>query len=229
MNADSRDVLDRFESSLALVDSAARALFAALGGAVDVSVHFEDLVSVGRLGLLEAARRFEPERGVQFRTYATYRVRGAMLDVLRKVPRLPLATLRRVHALEAANAASEGETEAVGATRDRFPGDASATLDEHLDNLALALELGLAGADPAGAPGAESNPEATAERNELMAMLGEALARGREDEGEVLRRYYFESQSFRDIAADLGISHPWVCRLHARAIARLGRWFRGRT
>ena len=87
--SDESETLRRFEETLDLVEIVARQVGRVIGGAVEL----DDLRSFGREGLLDAARRYDPSRGVPFRGYANYRVRGAIFDGVRKMSRLP----RRVH------------------------------------------------------------------------------------------------------------------------------------
>ena len=101
------EVLERFHSHLDLVDLVARQLARELGR----SAELDDLRSMGHQGLLEAARRFDEGRGVTFRRFANYRVRGAMLDGVRKSAPLPRRAHARVRALEAALLLSEAAAE----------------------------------------------------------------------------------------------------------------------
>src|SRR5215204_2093142 len=105
-DADSPDVLERFHSQLDLVQIIARQLSRSIRG-----VDYDDLLSAGREGLLDAARRFEPARGIPFRAYANFRVRGAIIDGVRQMSALSRRAYERLSALEAATLVSEGEAE----------------------------------------------------------------------------------------------------------------------
>ena len=100
---DSPEVLQRVSAGLSIVDQVARRFARSLRG----SVEFDDLVGYGRVGLLAAARRFDPDRGIPFEAYATFRVRGAVLDAIRGMA-LPRRTYERMRAADAATRFSEG-------------------------------------------------------------------------------------------------------------------------
>src|SRR5260221_5155019 len=125
-----------------LVDLIARQVARELGRLVEL----EDLRSMGHQGLLEAARRFDETRGASFRRFANYRVRGAMIDGIRKGAPLPRRAHARLRSLEAALLVSEAAAE------DAPPGSAPPMLDaraseqrlsDHLADIATAMALGL--------------------------------------------------------------------------------------
>src|SRR5262245_17063244 len=88
--------LSRFEGALDLVDAIARRIAREIGGAAEL----DELLSFGREGLLDAARKFDASRGVPFRGYASFRVRGAILDGVRASARLPRRVHERLRGLE---------------------------------------------------------------------------------------------------------------------------------
>ena len=134
------EALRRFEESLGLVEAIARQVKKIVGNAVELA----ELISFGREGLLEAARRFDPSRGVPFRAYASYRVRGAIFDGLRKLSRLSRRTHERINGLAAAASVGEGALEdVVTAASAPTAAQADAALAEHLAALATAMAVGL--------------------------------------------------------------------------------------
>lgn len=220
--SDAAEVLERIQAHLWLVDAIVRQMSRAMHGAVDL----DDLRSAGREGLLDAARRYDPSYATPFRAYANYRVRGAIVDHLRKNSSLPRRAYERLVAIEAAAHASEGHVrrgfaEPVGGLE---PADAEDVLDEHLGVMVAAATIRAqveAARPEAHAPGPE-DPEAAYAKAELMALVHGELERLEWDEAEVVRRHYLQDHKLEDIAADLGVSVSWVSRLHKRAIARLG-------
>src|SRR5690606_28410516 len=113
-------------------------LYRSLGRVVEL----EELVALGREGLWTAANRYDKERGVSFQTFASYRVRGAMLDGLRQLSRLPRHTHERLRVSEAALHYAEGAAEDTlekfrGASRER----AELLLGDHLSGMATAMAL----------------------------------------------------------------------------------------
>jgi RNA polymerase sigma factor for flagellar operon FliA len=216
---------------LDLVDVIARQLARELGR----SAELDDLRAMGQQGLLEAARRFDESRGVTFRRFANYRVRGAMLDGVRKGAPLPRRAHARIRALEAALLVSEAAAE------DAVPGalpaisDAKASdekLTEHLADMATAMAIGLLATPAVGDEGeiaavdTTMSPEDAVAEAELRELVVKALDDLPEDERTLVRRHYLEGERFDQVAASLGLSKSWGSRLHTRAIARLTKRLR---
>jgi RNA polymerase sigma factor for flagellar operon FliA len=223
--ADSPEVVERFKSGLSLVEGIARKLRTSLGSGVEL----DDLVSYGQEGLLTAARRFDPEQGVPFRAYASFRVRGAMIDGLRKASELPRRVRERLRLMDAAAGASEAAAQDVlgPAPAQQSRADAQRQLDEHLARMATAMAVGLIGETALGEDGTTTNvepgrnPEQWVELNELSRLLHEQIAELPKQECELVRRHYFEGERFDLVARDLGLSKSWASRLHTRALGRL--------
>jgi len=229
---DTKEVLERFHSHMDLVDLIARQLARELGR----SAELDDLRAMGHHGLLEAARRFDEGRGVTFRRFANYRVRGAMLDGVRKSAPLPRRAHARIRALEAALLVAETAAQDTGAAA--ITGDPRASeqkLTEHLADMATAMAVGLL-ATPAvgdeGEPSAVDNalsPEEAVAQAELRKIVVDALQELPDDERELVRRHYLEGERFDHVAASLGLSKSWGSRLHTRAVARLTKRLRAFT
>jgi RNA polymerase sigma factor for flagellar operon FliA len=196
-----------------LVDRAARRISARAGHAVSP----EDLWSAGALGLLEAARRFDPSQNVKFETFAEHRIRGAMLDELRRSDHLP----RRLRA----------QVERVEQIRGR--------LGQHLGREPSLDEIATAsGLDPSDVEGlaALSNPHLPIRPDlpdaedpaddrlagaETKKALTEAVASLPERLQVLLGLHYQEGLTYREIAQVLRVSQPRVCQLHAEAVKLL--------
>jgi len=230
---DSPDVLERFHGTLELVDIIARQVRRAVGPAVEL----DELLSYGREGLLDAARRYDPSRGVPFRAYANFRVRGAVLDGMRASARLPRRVHARLRALDAARRTSEGAAEdALGATpAHEAAADAERALGAHLAAMATAMAVGLVAEAGGGEEGelvavdGQSSPEEAVGRAELLARLREAIQDLPREEAELVRRHYLGGERFDHVAAELGLSQSWASRLHTRAVARLAKRLSGAT
>jgi RNA polymerase sigma factor for flagellar operon FliA len=225
--ADSTEARERFHACLDLVDVVARQVAKRL----TFFVELDELLSSGREGLLDAARRFDPDRGVPFRAYANFRVQGAIYDGLRRTSGLPRRALERVAALEAASIASEGEAE-FSAARAGAPeelGRAEKYLANHLSTMATAAAIRITADRGRPADAADSlvdardDPEQAFARAELLDVVRREAAGLPKDEAEVLRRVYFEGQRLEDVAREHGVSLSWASRLHTRAVARLGK------
>jgi RNA polymerase sigma factor FliA len=229
---DPPEVLARFNDTLELVEIVARQV----GRAIGTGIELGDLLSFGREGLLEAARRYDPERGVPFRAYANFRVRGAMIDGVRVMGRLPRRAHDRLRGLEAASRTSEGALEDLQAPQPPGSGalQADQMLSEHLAAMATAMAVGLVAGPGRGEDGelvgvAVEDPEAQTAAAELRALLRSAIGELPEQESELVRRHYLEGERFDHVAKDLGLSKSWASRLHTRAIGRLTKRLRSQA
>jgi RNA polymerase sigma factor for flagellar operon FliA len=223
--------LTRFESGLDLVDAMARRIAREVGAVAELA----DLVSYGREGLLDAARKFDPARGVPFRGYASFRIRGAIIDGVRQSARLPRRAHERLNGLAAANRTSEGayEDALAPAPPGTTPADAERALGEHLAAMATAVAVGLLSTTAYGDEGervpvaVDTSPEEALGRAELLEVVRRAIGDLPAEEQTLVRRHYLEGERFDHVAAELGLSKSWASRLHTRAIKRLTEKLKG--
>lgn len=228
---DSPEVLERFSSGLPLVDIIARQILRTLGGVAEL----DELLSFGREGLWDAARRFDESRGVPFRGYANFRVRGAIIDGVRASSRLSRRTHERLNGLQAAARVSEGALEDLSAPRPPGTGTAEAeqALNDHLAAMATAMAAGLIAPTAYGDGGERTlvdpahNPEQAYADAQLLTVIRSALSELPHEEGELVRRHYLEGMRFDHVAEELGLSKSWASRLHTRALTRLAKRLRG--
>ena len=217
-------LLERFAP---LVNRIARQLVSKL----PASVELDDIVQAGMIGLMDAARRYRDDRGAQFETFATQRVRGAMLDELRQNDWAPRSLRRLQRALEAAVQALEQRLGRRPLEREvaRELGVSLADyrslvaeacggqivsleeLDETVEGEALTRQR----ADPA------CEPQAIAEERRIRGDLVAAIEALPERERQLMGLYYEEDLNFREIAAVFGVTESRVCQMHSRAVARL--------
>ena len=225
------EVVERFSSALGLVDIIARQILRTLGGASEL----EELLSFGREGLWDAARRFDETRGVPFRGYANFRVRGAIIDGVRASARLSRRTHERLNGLQAAARLSEGAFEDLSVPRPPGSGAAEAetALTDHLAAMATAIAAGLIAPTAHGDSGERTlvdlseNPEQAYGQAQLLEMIRTAIAELPHEEAELVRRHYLEGARFDHVASELGLSKSWASRLHTRALTRLAKRLRG--
>jgi RNA polymerase sigma factor FliA len=225
------EALRRFEAELDLVEVLARQIARVCGSAVEL----DELRSFGREGLLDAARRYDESRGVPFRAYANYRVRGAIFDGIRKLSRLPRRLHERLNGLSAGTRVSDGAAEDVNAPRAPGAGraEADAALADHLAAMATAMAVGLVATTAYGEEGEraavsrDADPEASYARSELLDVVARAIDELPKEEAELVRRHYLEGERFDHVAAELGLSKSWASRLHTRAMGRLVKRLRG--
>ena len=164
-------------------------------------------------------------------------VRGAIIDGVRVMGRLPRRAHERLRGLEAASRTSQGALEDVHARQPPGSGPAHAdqSLSEHLAAMATAMAMGLMAEHGRGEEGelvgvaAVDDPEAQTAAAELRAIVRSAIGDLPEQESELVRRHYLEGERFDLVAKDLGLSKSWASRLHTRAIGRLSKRLRGQV
>jgi RNA polymerase sigma factor for flagellar operon FliA len=195
-------------------------------------VDIEDMVSAGVVGLLDAFAKFDPDKKVQFRSYAQFRIRGAILDSLRTLDWSPRELRRKGRAVEEAiriltarlgRAPNEGEVSE----------EMSLTLDEYQQLLGdlKGLEIGTlhmernedSGEEElAYVPGKpEEDPLFCCLRGELEERLAEAIQNLPDRERLVMTLYYFEEMTMREIGLALGVVESRVSQVHASAVVHL--------
>jgi len=195
-------------------------------------VDLEDLVSAGVVGLMDAFSKFDPEKKVQFRSYAQFRIRGAILDSLRTLDWSPRELRRKGRAVEEA-------IRAATARLGRAPSESeiAAELDVSLDDYQQllgdlkGLEIGTLHAERnedsgeeelAYVPGRpEEDPLFRCLRGELEERLGEAIQNLPDRERLVMTLYYYEEMTMREIGLALGVVESRVSQVHASAVVHL--------
>ncbi|WP_373049417.1 sigma-70 family RNA polymerase sigma factor [Vulgatibacter sp.] len=180
---------------------------------------FDDLWSAGALGLLDAARRFDAARDVRFETFAEHRVRGAMLDELRRLDHLP----RRLRAdLDRLQAARRELAEKLG--REPDEAELAAALDlpvEEVGELAALLQPVVPIDEATVPPSPAPLQEELLDRARLQGRLAQAIAALPERQQLVVSLRYVEGLSNKEVAQVLGVSEPRVCQIHGEATKRL--------
>ncbi len=184
----------------------------------------DDLVAAGMLGLTEAAERYDGSRNEPFLVFAEKRIRGAVLDELRRGDIMP----RRVRQLARKIGATIAELERkLGGPPDDEAVAAAlgVPVQEYRDELEQLVHVtvgALETTDDALLPtGAEDSPERLAAHREAMRRIRAALGKLEQRDILILTLYYNEELTYTEIASVLGVSTARVCQLHGRAIARL--------
>lgn len=213
-----RGIQKLVEGNLDLASIVARQVARELGLSLQ---RLEDLESAGREGLFNAAQRFDASRGVTFRRYASYRIRGTIIDSLRRESTLPRRTREKLQNLEAV--ADLNETADAPPSS---PQEADRRLAEHLARLATALAVGLVSEhayDEGDAVAVDSSMDAEEElaQEQLRQAIQSAVDSLPEQERTLIRGHYYEGRRFDEISAELGLSKSWGSRLHSRAVGRL--------
>ena len=195
-------------------------------------VDIEDLVSAGVVGLMDAFAKFDPQKKVQFRSYAQFRIRGAILDSLRTLDWSPRELRRKGRAVEEA-------IRVLTARMGRAPGEGEValemalSLDEYQQLLGdlKGLEIGTlhmernedSGEEElAYVPGRpEEDPLFRCLRGELEERLAEAISQLPDRERLVMSLYYYEEMTMREIGLALGVVESRVSQVHASAVVHL--------
>ena len=195
------------------------------------SIDVGDLVQDGVLGLIDAANRFDEDRGIKFETFAERRVRGAMIDALRK-DAWPRGVRRQRRELDAAREALRRElghepsmadlAARVGSDEKRLCRtivrintiEATSPLNtgEHMDESSLPTAL---------VPSEPESPDAAYERCETRDRVRAAIQSLPWRERKVIGLYYYGEVTMKHIGAEIGVNESRVSQLHARAIRRL--------
>lgn len=195
-------------------------------GQVSSAIEVDDLTQIGLVALVEAAARYEPREGASFASYAAIRVRGAMLDHLRKQATLcrSAMVLRRqmTHARSKASARlGRAPTEAeiaveMGMSMESYRNALDATRElqwESLDAVYSDYSLWYA----------EDSPDAETEidRQQLAGLLRDAIGMLGQREAMVLQLYYVEELNLEEIGATLGVGGARVCQIKKAALEKL--------
>ena len=217
----------RVLASIPFVEQLARRVAATMPHSIDLS----DLVQDGVIGLIDAAHRFDDSRGIKFETFAERRIRGAMIDALRKDawPRGVRRVRRELEAAREKLRASLGHepsladlAEAIGSDEKRL-GKTIVRINtiESTSPFSSAENVDEAQLPAVLVPAEPERPDMQYERNEVKNRVRNAIATLPPREQRVIALYYYNEVTMKDIGAELGVNESRVSQLHARAIRRL--------
>jgi RNA polymerase sigma factor FliA len=218
---------DRIAAGLPFVESLARRVAASMPHSIELN----DLVQDGMLGLIDAACRFDDARGIKFETFAERRVRGAMIDALRR-DAWPRGVRRQRREIEAAReqlrrelgaepsladlAARIGSDEArLGRTIVRIntiESTSPLSSGENVDSATLPTAL---------VPSEPVSPDKAYEEREVRDRIRAAISSLPPRERKVIGMYYYAEATMKQIGAAIGVNESRVSQLHARAVQRL--------
>jgi len=192
-------------------------------------VEFDDLISYGIFGLIDAIDKFSLEKGVKFETYASLRIRGAIIDSIRKLDWVPRDLRQKSKLVEQAYADLEID---LG----REPSDEEIaqklglTIEETLELMKKASIASLVSLDDYLEQNHEENfsvrdggetPEEEYDRKEVTDILVEAIDKLTDKEKNVVTLYYFEDMTLKEISKTMGVSESRVSQIHSKAVVKL--------
>lgn len=195
------------------------------------NVEYDDLVGYGIFGLIDAIDKFDYGKGVKFETYASLRIRGAILDQIRKMDWIPRSLRQKQKKIDAAiskientygrNATDEEIAKEIGIDTDEllnWQGQAKITNIVSLDEFIEASgekEMGFVRSN------AFEQPENVVMKNELKQQLADSLTSLTEKERKVILLYYYEELTLKEISVVLEVSESRVSQLHTKALQKM--------
>ena len=198
------------------------------------NVEYEDLCSYGIFGLIDAIDKFDCLKEVKFETYASLRIRGSILDQIRKMDWIPRTIRQKQKQIDAVMKQIESE-KGRQATDEEIAAGLGISEDEFYDWQSQMKITGLVSLDEFMESGSDVSqnhsqaattatfvsPEENIEKQELTKMLGEALEMLTEKEQKIVTLYYYEELTLKEIANILEVSESRVSQLHTRAIGKM--------
>ncbi len=195
------------------------------------TVEYDDLVGYGVFGLIDAIDKFDFDKGIKFETYASLRIRGSILDQIRKMDWIPRSVRQKQKQMEAAIAKLEKE-KGVNLKDKEIAEELGITLDEYrswegltnISNIASLDEFMEQGTETAGNEFKNNvfiEPEEAVDREEVKKLLMEALELLTEKERKVVLLYYYEELTLKEVASVLEVSESRISQLHSKALEKM--------
>ena len=195
------------------------------------NVEYDDLVSYGIFGLIDAIDKFDLEKNVKFETYASLRIRGAILDQIRKMDWIPRSVRQRQRKIDEAmkqiemrtgkTASDEELAKQLGLTDEEL---CSGQTQLKVTNVVSLNEFEENGSEPmidSAHPVRFSQPEEVVEEAELKEKLAESLELLTEKERRVIELYYYEDMTLKEISKILEVSESRISQLHTKALNKM--------
>ncbi len=200
-----------------------------LAARVPPTVDMDDLIQAGAIGLLESAQRFDASHGASFATYASIRIRGAMLDELRRYDWSPRSTRRKIREMSETIRRLESETgreaneSEVAAAMGLNPSEYRNLLQDSVSFSVFSWDALLEQrGDSIGASGdQQSDPMRHVESEAFSVYLAGIIETLSPREQMVLALYYDQECNLKEIGQILGVSESRVCQIHGQILGRL--------
>ena len=196
------------------------------------NVEYDDLVGYGVFGLIDAIDKYDMAKDVKFETYASLRIRGAILDQIRKMDWIPRTIRQRQKKIDAAikdieaqsgkTATDEEIAKSLGISDDEYTGWQQQMMVTNVVSLNEFTDQGMeAPIDRSSAGSRFDSPEQNIEQEELKQMLAESLKLLTEKERKVVMLYYYEELTLKEISNILEVSESRVSQLHTKALVKM--------
>lgn len=195
------------------------------------TVEYDDLVGYGVFGLIDAIDKYDNLKGVKFETYASLRIRGAILDQIRKMDWIPRTLRQKQKKLDGAYQKLETElgrcpkedelSKELMITAEELLNWQSQTKSTNLISLDEYLEQGSEGRVEAGIGYQYDQPEAAVEKEDLKRELAQVIETLTENERKVILLYYYEELTLKEISKVLEVSESRVSQLHTKALQKM--------
>jgi len=198
---------------------------------VGMHVDFDDLVGYGVFGLIDAIDKFDIQMGVKFETYASTRIRGAIIDHIRRMDWVPRTLRQKSKQLEKIFSKLEDNL-GRPPTDDELASELGLSVEETQDLISKSLVLSLVSLDDVLDQNYETNfsslmedrskePDVQAEKQERTEMLADAISKLSEKERLVITLYYFEGLTLKEISSIMGVTESRISQIHTKALSRL--------
>ena len=203
-----------------------------LGIYLGYNVEYDDLVGYGTFGLIDAIDKYDFDKGVKFETYASLRIRGAILDQVRRMDWLPRTVRQKQKKMDAAYQKLESENGRF-ATDEELAAELEISVDELSQWQAQTKAAGVVSLDEYLEQGSENGivgtvesedfagPEKQMEQKTMKEVLVQSLESLTEKEKKVILLYYYEELTLKEISEVLEVSESRISQLHTKAIQKL--------
>ncbi len=196
-------------------------------------IEYEDLVSYGMLGLMDAINKFDQERGMKFSTYASIRIKGSMIDELRKISPISKGAMDKLNryndAIEKLQKKNFREPDIIEISKElNISLEEVSRIENYINYISVISLEDLIFSEEDDIPligtvvdEKSPSPEKSLEEKELLEFLAKALDNLKEKDKTVLSLYYYERLTLKEIGKILNVSESRVCQLHSRALIHL--------
>lgn len=215
MFEENRDEL--IERYLPYVRSIAQSIISKLPAQIDIN----DLIQYGRIGLIEAVERFDRTRGVSFKTFAYYRIKGAIYDGLRQIGWFSRSEFARIRFEQSANELMNNYSDSNSELRSQPVEDEIQEIEAIFSGIVSAYMLSLESNETLNTIESRATPDEDYEAKEFRDIIREAVTQLPETERKLIEYYYYHGLTLEEIGNKLGLSKSWTSRLHSKCLQHL--------